>query len=155
MRTVREAPLRPVVVDAALAVKWVLPEELSGRAQGLYEAAVRGGRPVVGPSILPVEVINVIHQRRRKGDITAAEADAALDLFLRLRVEPVTLPDLHRQAATFAVAHRLKHVYDAHYAVLARLLETELWTADRALLKGLGPAAPWVRWIGDFAGRSS
>ncbi len=81
MRTVREAPLRPVVVDAALAVKWVLPEELSGRAQGLYEAAVRGGRPVVGPSILPVEVINVIYQRRRKDDITAAEAHAALDLF--------------------------------------------------------------------------
>ncbi|MDP9471583.1 MAG: hypothetical protein M3Q71_13105 [Chloroflexota bacterium] len=38
-------PLRPVVVDAALAVKWVLPEELSGRAQGLYEAAVRGAAP--------------------------------------------------------------------------------------------------------------
>ncbi|MDP9370272.1 MAG: hypothetical protein M3Q03_18700, partial [Chloroflexota bacterium] len=56
------------------------------------------------------------------------------------------------QAAAFAVAHRLKHVYDAHYAVLARLLETELWTADRALLKSLVPAAPWVRWIGDFVG---
>ncbi len=145
-------PVRTVVVDAALAVKWVLPEELSGRAQGLYEEAVRGGRPVVGPSILAVEVVNVIHQRRRKDDITAAEADAALDLFLRLRIGSVAPPELHRQAAGFAVAHRLKHVYDAHYAVLARLLETELWTADRALLKSLGPAAPWVRWIGDFAG---
>ncbi len=143
-------PGRPVVVDAALAVKWVLPEELSGRAQGLYEEAVRGGRPVVGPPMLPVEVVNVIHQRRRKNDITAAEADAALDLFLRLRVEPLDPPELHRQAAAFAVAHRLKHVYDAHYAVLARLLETELWTADRAVLKSLGPAAPLVRWIGDF-----
>lgn len=153
MKAVGDALARPVVVDAALAVKWVLPEELSGRAQALYEDAVRRGRSVVAPSILPVEVINVIHQRRRKDDLTAAEADAALDLFLRLRVEPVTLPELHRQAAAFAVAHRLKHVYDAHYAVLARLLETELWTADRALLKSLGSAAPWVRWIGDFPGR--
>lgn len=30
------------------------------------------------------------------------------------------------------------------------MLNVDLWTDDRVLLKALGPAAPWVRWIGEY-----
>lgn len=142
----------PLVVDAALAVKWLLPEELSGRAQALLAAAVRGGRAVVGPPLVGLEVANVIHVRARRDEITTDEADAALALLPQLGLGVAAPPTLLLEAVAFARRHRLKHLYDAHHAVLARLLETELWTADRSLYKNLTPVAPWVRWVGDFGG---
>jgi predicted nucleic acid-binding protein len=142
----------PLVVDAALAVKWVLPEELSGRAEELLVAAVSAGRAVVGSPVLALEVADAVHVRARREEITNAEADVALSLIPRLGLVAADPPQLLSEAVAFARAHRLKHLHDAHHAVLARLLDTELWTADRTLHKNLGPIAPWVRWVGDFAG---
>ena len=52
-----------------------------------------------------------------------------------------------------ARAHGLGAIYDALYVVLAQRLDAELWTTDRNLINAVGRAAPWVRWIGDYAER--
>lgn len=141
----------PLVLDAAVATKLVLPEELSGRAQALVEAAIGANRRVVGPPLLTVEVANAIYAQRRNDEITGGEADAAMAAYLRLGIDPVSPGGLDRAAFAFARAHRLRSVHSAHYIVLAQLLETELWTGDRALLKSAASVAPWVCWIGDFS----
>ena len=145
-------PTAPVAVDAAVAAKLVLPEELSNRAHALVEGAFRAGRRVVGPPLLHAEVANAVYQRLRRDDLTAAEAEAAVALLPRLGIEAVAPPELLPEAAAFARKHRLKQVFDAQYAVLARLLGADLWTGDRTLYKKLNPVAPWVRWIGDYDG---
>jgi len=139
----------PVVLDASVATKLILPEELSSRAQALCEATLRAGRRLVAPPLLPVEVATILLQRRRANDITGGEADAAYAAFLALGIEIVRPAGLDRAAFAFARAHRLRNATAAVYAALAQLLGAELWTGDRALLKSLGPAAPWLRWIGD------
>ena len=139
----------PVVLDASVATKLVLPEELSSRAQAFCEATLRAGRRLVAPPLLPVEVATILLQRRRADDITGGEADAAFAAFLALEIEIVRPDGLDRAAFAFARAHRLRTVQPAVYAALAQLLAAEFWTGDRALLKVLGPAAPWLRWIGD------
>jgi len=141
----------PLVLDAAVATKLVLPEELSGRAQALVEAAIAANRRVVGPPLLTVEVANAIFTQRRNDEITGGEADAAMAAYLRLGIETVASGGLDRAAFAFARAHRLRSVHVAHYIVLAQMLETELWTGDRALLKSAASVAPWVCWIGDFS----
>jgi predicted nucleic acid-binding protein len=138
-----------VVVDAAVVTKLILPEELSARAQAFCEAALRAGRRLVAPPTLPVEVATVLLQRRRADEITGGEADAAFAAFLDLGIELVAPAGLHRAAFALARAHRLRSAQPAVAVALAQLLETDLWTGDRALMKALGSDLPWVRWIGD------
>ncbi len=143
-----------VVVDASVAVKWVLPEEHTDRAHALMAASIEARQRLVGPPHLPVEVVNAIYQRRRRGApherLSEADADQALARFLAFPLELVNPPTLYAQAFAFARTHGLSNVYDSAYVVLAELLGTTLWTADETLLNALGSAAPWVRSIGSY-----
>jgi predicted nucleic acid-binding protein len=140
-----------IVVDASVAVKWLLDEDLTDRARALLVSAHRARLPVLAPPHLPSEVTNTIHQRFRRKDITETEAEEALAKFLGLPVRLLGPVDLYRRALAFAREHRLGDTYDSLYVVLAEILDSELWTDDRALLKAVRSVAPWVRWIGDYA----
>ncbi|MGH2562548.1 MAG: type II toxin-antitoxin system VapC family toxin [Thermomicrobiales bacterium] len=139
-----------VVVDASVAVKMVINEEFSPNARALRRAASRTERPLIGPPLLHGEVTNTIFQQLRRGEIAEHVAAAALDQFANLGFSIVTVHDLHIRAYAFAREHGLSNIYDSHYVVLARLLGADFWTDDRVLLRSIGNAAPWIRWIGDF-----
>ncbi len=138
-----------VMVDASLAVKWVIPEIDSDRADALWADASRAGRPVLSAPHFSGEVANAIYQRVRSTDpdkhLEFSHAEQALTRFLAYEVEPTSAPTLIPKAFTFAHAHGLTSIYDVLYVVLARLLNTELRTADERLLTRLGGRAPWVR----------
>ena len=139
-----------VVLDASVSLKLVLSEEFSEHARALVEAALNERRPLFGPPLLFAEVTNALHQRVRRRDLTETEAETALEQFLRLPIRQIHPERLYQQALAFARTHRIRSIYDSLYVVLAQMLGTELWTADRTLLNTLGQAAPWVRWIGDY-----
>ena len=141
------------MVDASVAVKWLFDEELAEEARALVERALRAYQPLRAPSLLPNEVANAIHRRRRRGLITDAKASNAVTkagIVLASGVELVTPAELPWEAFAFAKDVGLGAIYDALYVVLARRLGAELWTADRSLLNAVGRIAPWVRWIGAY-----
>jgi predicted nucleic acid-binding protein len=140
----------PIVVDASVAVKWLLDEPLSDVAEQLYNDSSAFHRPLVAPSLLPNEVTNAIYQQLRRGGLVETEADAAVVRFARLDVQLLAPPELPQEAYAFAKRHRLGAIYDSLYVVLAQRLGAELWTDDRSLLNSVGPAAPWIRWLGDY-----
>jgi predicted nucleic acid-binding protein len=141
-----------VVVDASVAIKWLVEEEFSAQAEALLEDAA--GRSIVGPLPLTSEVANALYQRTRRKDpatrLTPEEAERALAQFLRLRVRLVASDDLYQQGFAFARTHQLPNLYDSLYVVLAQMLGADLWTDDRVLLGAVGQAAPWVRPISDY-----
>jgi predicted nucleic acid-binding protein len=141
-----------VVVDASVAVKWVVAEELSDRAHALLEDSLRAQRPVLAPPLLPIEVTNAIYQRQRRNLITQDESRSYVATFLLLPIELIAPPDVFNRALSFARTHNLTQTYDALYAALAEAVQAELWTADERLRNALERAVPWVRWIGDYAG---
>lgn len=141
------------VVDASVAVKWVVLEELSALARALYGDTVAAHRLLVSPPHLASEVTNALFRRSlRTGPlaISAEEARDAVSHFLILRLEVVTLSTLYEEALDFASAHGLSSIYDSLYVVLAHYLGTVLWSADERLLSTTRVTAPWVRWIGDY-----
>lgn len=142
---------RAIVVDANIAVKWVLPEASAEQAQALLEASLHARRPILSPPHLASEVTNAIYERLRRGEITESEAEEAVGRFLHFPIRSFAPADLYATALAFARAHGLTTTYESLYVVLAYQARGELWTDDRALLKTIGPAAPWVRWIGDFS----
>jgi predicted nucleic acid-binding protein len=137
-----------------VALKLVLQDDLSDQADALLRATLQRGEPLCVPPLALYEVTNALLQRVRRGLMTEEQAQSVLADLSRPRLLPVEPPRLHELALTFAVTNQIRSAYDAAYVTLAKLLDVELWTADRNLLNALGDRAPWVHWIGDYPLRS-
>lgn len=115
----------PLVVDASVAVKWLVKEDGSDCAE-----ALKAG-DLYAPSLIRIEVANVLRTLATSGRLEVAEALQALDLLLDAPVrlyEPTD--ELMRGALAFAL--RLRHpIYDCLYLARAVELGTRLVTADR------------------------
>jgi predicted nucleic acid-binding protein len=139
-----------VVVDASLAIKWVLTEPYTVEAVTLLtEWSQRQTSPLV-PGWFACEVANVLYRRMLAGSLTLANAKLGVENLMAavtvLDVEPATatraveIADLLGQQAT----------YDAQYAALAEHESCELWTADERFWRAAQPHFSWVRWIGQY-----
>ena len=115
-----------LVVDASVALKWVLPEEDSERAEGLLDRGLR----LCAPAFVLVELANALWFQMRAGKLDAAEAAGCLR---DLREAPLELWDGEEPLpSTLEWAHRLDHaVYDCAYLALALHLDGTYVTADR------------------------
>ena len=118
------------VVDASIAVKWVIPEALSDNADGLRA----GDDEMLAPDLLLVEVANALWKKTASREISRAEADGALGLVSESGIDlRPTAPLLPR---AMQVARRLSHpVYDCVYLALAEAEHASFVTADRRLLR--------------------
>lgn len=113
------------VIDASVAVKWVLDEPGSPQARRLASARLEA------PELLLVECANILWKKVRVGDLRKDEAVQRLELLARAPVLAWAVsPDLLREALRLAL--ELSHpVYDCLYLALALQLVIPLVTADR------------------------
>lgn len=121
----------PLVVDASVAIKWLVEEEGSEAALALK------GRDLAAPALLRVEAANVLRTLVAR---KAAKPDEALELFVFLQAAPLTIVDhddaLEAQALRLALD--LGHpVYDCVYLALAERMGRVLVTADNRFFKAL------------------
>lgn len=120
------------VVDASVAVKWVIPEVLSDLADRVRD----GAEDVLAPDLLLVEVANALWRKTTAREISAREADGAFDLVRRSGIDLRPAGPLLPRAMD--LARRLGHpVYDCVYLALAEREEATLVTADQRLLRRL------------------
>lgn len=115
------------VVDASVAVKWLIDEPLSDQAAQLLEKNI----PLVAPELLYAEAANALWAIARRGHIAASDVRDALDL---LADAPLTVPTSMKQlmAAAARLAIDLDHpVYDCIYLALAIQEQRPVITADR------------------------
>ena len=138
-----------VVIDACLALKWVVPEEHSEAARALRSRWQTAGEYLVGPPIFGSEVTNALFQMVRWGGLRPDHAEEALNALLPSvsMAEPAGLYD-----AAFTIAGQLEMTatYDALYVALAEANACELWTADRKLVRAARPRFPQVHWVGEI-----
>ena len=119
------------VVDASVAVKWVVAEDGSDAA-----AALLDGRPLVAPELILPECANILWKKATRGELTADEASLAANLLARMEVELVG----HRPSmpAALGLALRLGHpAYDCAYLALAIERDLPMVTADRRLVRAV------------------
>jgi predicted nucleic acid-binding protein len=120
------------VVDASVAVKWVIPEVLSDLADRVRD----GAEDVLAPDLLLVEVANALWRKTTAREISAREADGAFALVRRSGIDLRPAGPLLPRAMD--LARRLGHpVYDCVYLALAEREEATLVTADQRLLRRL------------------
>ena len=114
------------VVDASVAVKWLVEEDHSGEAIGL----LGGGSRLVAPALLFAEAANALWAMHRRGEISADDMSDAVDA---LRAAPVSLPTpmLELAPAASRLGADLDHpVFDCFYLALAIQTQYPVVTAD-------------------------
>jgi predicted nucleic acid-binding protein len=120
-----------LVVDASVAVKWVVREERSEAAHQLI-----GRDALVAPALLLAEVGNALWRNVVAGVLPVAQAKAGIDELRFALDEVYPLEPLAARALELAVD--LGHpVYDCFYVALAEALGAPLITADRRLITKL------------------
>jgi predicted nucleic acid-binding protein len=119
-----------VIVDASVAIKWVVEEDDSDAAHTL------AGREMHAPDLIWIECANILWKKTVAGDLTLAEAAIILK---ELRSAPVSLtPCSHLLDAALALSSKLRHpIYDCLYLALAVQKKMPLATADRRLARAV------------------
>jgi predicted nucleic acid-binding protein len=135
-----------IVVDASVAVKWVVEERFSDRARRLAKFELHG------PDLLWIECANILWKKATKGDLTGRQASRALT---ELRGAPVIISAAEALLEkALAIATGLSYpVYDCIYLALAQERKMPLLTADERLARVVRErrvAHVEVRTLGEF-----
>jgi predicted nucleic acid-binding protein len=129
-----------LVVDASVAVKWVLKEPDSDAARRIVERA-----ELLAPGLLWAELGNVLWRRQRLGELSPSNAR---DMLLTLRAIPVrTYALFPLLPLALEIAVTIGHsIYDCIYLALADQEDCRVVTADRRLQNAVasGPMAQSV-----------
>lgn len=116
------------IVDASVAIKWVIPEK------GTAEALTLLGNRLLAPTLLQSECASILWKKVRRGEISAREGGIAARLLENFEIEfCAPEPDLS-QILELALA--LGHpAYDCVYLTLAEARGVPLVTADQRLVR--------------------
>ena len=131
-----------LVVDASVAIEWVVEEEGSDAATTILDA----GHRLHAPDLLIPECGNILWKMVRRGEATSEEAGLMAGLLQRAAVELVPARPLMAAALRIAV-ERGHPAHDATYLALALDRGCPFVTADGRLARVLAQrGSAELRW---------
>lgn len=127
-----------LVVDASVAVKWVVAEAGTPEAVSLLST-----HPLSAPDLLIAECANILWKKVRLIELSAEEAILASRLLLRAEIELHPMRALLEPAARLAID--LDHpAYDCIYLALAMAKGWKFVTADTRFLNKARQTSPAI-----------
>jgi predicted nucleic acid-binding protein len=121
-----------LVIDASVAVKWVVEEE--GTPEAL---ALRARAKLAAPDLLMAECANILWKKAARGELLNDEALLAAALLEKADVELYPMRSLLAPATRLAI--ELDHpAYDCFYLAAALENDCRMVTADDRLLRKVG-----------------
>lgn len=117
-----------LIIDASIAVKWVVSEAGTDLALTL----LRGG--LAAPDLFTAECVNVLWKKVQRNELTSEEALLAVGILQRADIELYPMRMLMEPAAKLALD--LDHpAYDCFYLALATANDRLFTTADERFLR--------------------
>lgn len=125
-----------LVIDASIAVKWVVEEDGTPLALGL-----RRNHRFAAPELLTAECANILWKKVQRGELSREEATLAANLLEHSDIELFGMRGLLGRAT--ALAADIGHpAYDCMYICLAASRNWRFVTADERLIRVLAEKAP-------------
>jgi predicted nucleic acid-binding protein len=136
-----------LVVDASVAIKWFIPEELSQDARRVLAAEYE----LLAPDLLWAELGNVLWKKHRRGELEERMAIQLLRDFARMPLRFHPAERWTGAALELAIRYGVT-VYDGLYLALAAGHECRVVTADLRLQEACrsGAARSLVASIGEI-----
>jgi predicted nucleic acid-binding protein len=123
--------VKPYVIDASIAVKWVVEETGTPEALSLRRQA-----RLIAPELLVAECVNVLWKKVRRDELSKDEALLAAGLLQRADIE--LLPTRSLLSVATSIAIELDHpAHDCVYIALAVANDCSFVTADERFLRKL------------------
>jgi predicted nucleic acid-binding protein len=97
------------------------------------QAVIRGGHQILAPALLRSQVLSLLYQAARRGEMTRKEAERHLEYVRALRIRLLGDRVLQNVAWKAAVLLGWPDTYDAEYVALTQLHADALITLDRHL----------------------
>jgi len=121
--------VRTLVIDASIAVKWVVEEEGTPEALALSKRA-----KLIAPELLVAECANILWKKVQRKELAKQEALLAARLLQSAEIELVPMRFLFEAATQISID--LDHpAYDCVYLALAIENKCHFVTADERLLQ--------------------
>ncbi len=137
-----------LVVDASVAVKWLVVEEDADVAQELATS----GHELHAPRLMASEVANALWRKARTGEIERRAAGVLLanvpEMPVRWGADETVSADAVRLALAFD-----RPIYDCVYLALAHRIGATMLTADRRFVTAVAPTehVETVMTLADYA----
>ena len=135
--------MRAIVVDASVAVQWLVDEEFSTQAAQL----LFGGTRLIAPGLIFAEVANALWKMQRRREFEVEQMKRAMNTF---RFSAILIPTSMQElsASAIKIAAEIDHaVYDCYYLALALRKYCRVVTADRRFLNKIRGRAEWANYI--------
>ena len=141
-----------LVVDASVAVKWLVTEDGSDMARAL----VAGGDDLHAPRLMACEIANAVWRKARLGEIERSDAGAMMESVREMPVRWNAEETVAADAARLALALD-RPVYDCIYLALAHRIGAVVVTADLRFARALAPTehGDAVETLAEYARRPS
>lgn len=121
-----------LVVDASIAVKWLIHEDDSHMADRLLE----GDHRLFAPQLMSLEVGNALRNKTRRGELENWEAEDLASSISEFAVDWITDEELVVEALRLSLT--LNHpIYDCSYLALANQIGATVVTADKQFLQAV------------------
>jgi predicted nucleic acid-binding protein len=123
-----------LVIDASIAIKWVVEEEGTEAA-----LALRNKAELIAPDLIIAECANILWKKVQRDELSANEALIAARLLQSANVDILATRTLLEMTTRLAI--ELGHpAYDCIYLALAIQADCRFGTADRSFVRKISSA---------------
>lgn len=148
---IRRTKMPKVCVDASLVLLWLIPEELSEKAEALWASWHDRNIELIAPPIILAEVPSAIRKIVFYRKILPEIGEELFKVFCELDFRITLSEYLHIEAWELTKKFNLPGVYDMYYVALAKMEGCEFWTGDNRLVNATRGKFEWVKYIGDYS----
>ena len=136
--------MRIYVVDASVASRFLLVEDLSDKAELVLDGFLKGELDLKAPGLLVYEVGNTLWKSVKGNFISLEDALEKLSYFLELRIDSIRLSEgEQKEALEWGVKNNATY-YDSVYVRSCEKVGGTLLTADDVLYKKSRETVPTV-----------
>jgi predicted nucleic acid-binding protein len=138
-----------IVADASAILCAVFPDEASDQAKLLMKDYALGKVDFYGPSLIILELLNSCLIAKRRGRISQENLEKLVEELSGLQIKWVDIEN-HPLEIFYICSKFNISSYDASYIISAKLMGSELVTADRRLYNSVRNDMPFVRLIDNY-----
>ena len=136
--------MRIYVIDASVASRFLLVEDLSDKAELVLEDFLKGALDLRAPKLVIYEVGNTLWKSVKRGFISLDEALEKFSYFSELKIDSINLSGIeHKEVLEWSVKKDATY-YDSVYIRSCKKVGGALLTADDVLYKKSEKAVPTV-----------
>lgn len=132
------------VIDASVASRFLLVEDLSDEARSVLEDLLEGSVRLEAPRLVVYEVGNTLWKAVKRGYATSDEASQKFSYFLSLKIDSVEFSAVdHKEVLEWSLKNDATY-YDSAYVRASKKTKASLLTADDLLYSKARKAVPTV-----------